>query len=98
MHGTVNVVDAAATTDELGTSVFLVNRSVDSATTVTIDISALGAVSVVEAVALYDDDIHAANTLASPERVSLRAIESTIEDGTLTFELPPVSWAALRLL
>jgi len=97
VHGTVNLVDSAVTSDASGTSVFLVNRDVSEASTVTIDISALGAVSVVEAVALYDDDIHAANTLADPSRVSLREIESTITDGTLTIELPPVSWAALRL-
>jgi alpha-N-arabinofuranosidase len=97
VYGTVKVVDAAVTSDDLGTSVFLVNRVVDSATTVTIDISALGAVSIVEAVALYDDDIHAANTLAEPERVALRPISASIMDGTLTIELPPVSWAALRL-
>jgi len=97
VHGTVKVVDAAVTSDAQGTSVFLVNRAVDSATTVTIDIAALGAVSVVEAVALYDDDIHAANTLESPERVALRPISASTTDGTLTIELPPVSWVALRL-
>jgi len=97
VHGTVNLVDSAVTSDVSGTSVFLVNRGVSASSTVTIDISALGAVLVVEAVALYDDDIHAANTLASPERVQLREIDSTIADGTLTIELPPVSWAALRL-
>ena len=48
----------------------------------------VSAVAVVEAVALYDDDIHAANTLAAPERVQLRDIEWTIADSTLTIELP----------
>jgi alpha-N-arabinofuranosidase len=97
VYGTVNLVDSAVTSDEAGTSVFLVNRSVSETTTVTIDISGLGSVAVVEAVALFDDDIHAANTLSDPERVALRPIETTIEAGTLTIELPPVSWAALRL-
>ena len=86
------------TTDALGTSVFLVNRSLSSATTVTLDVAALGDVSVVEAVSIFDDDIHAANTLADPSRVSLRTITTAdIVDGTLTIELPPVSWTALRL-
>ena len=97
VHGTVNQIDSAVTSDVSGTSVFLVNRGVSEASTVTIDISALGAVAVVEAVALYDDDIHAANTLAAPERVQLRDIEWTIADSTLTIELPPVSWVALRV-
>jgi alpha-N-arabinofuranosidase len=53
---------------------------------------------VVEAVSLFDDDIHAANTLASPDRVSLREVSTPpIVDGVLTIELPPVSWMALRL-
>ncbi|GAB2468511.1 alpha-N-arabinofuranosidase [Conyzicola lurida] len=97
-YGSVKIVDAAATTDALGTSVFLVNRSVDSASTVTIDVSGLGNVAVVEAVSIFDDDIHATNTLASPDRVSLREVAtSPIVDGVLTLSLPPVSWTAIRL-
>jgi alpha-N-arabinofuranosidase len=97
-YGTVKIVDAAVTTDSLGTSVFLVNRSTTDASTVTLDIAALGDVSVVEAVSIFDDDIHAANTLSDPSRVSLRTITTAdIVDGTLTIDLPPVSWTALRL-
>jgi alpha-N-arabinofuranosidase len=97
-YGTVKIVDAAATVDASGASVFLVNRSTDAASTVTIDISGLGSVSVVEAVSIFDDDIHAANTLASPERVQLRTIDTPAPvDGVLTLTLPPVSWTALRL-
>jgi alpha-N-arabinofuranosidase len=97
-YGTVKIVDAAVTTDSLGTSVFLVNRSTTDASTVTLDIAALGDVSVVEAVSIFDDDIHAANTLSDPSRVSLRTITTAdIVDGLLTLELPPVSWTALRL-
>jgi alpha-N-arabinofuranosidase len=97
-YGSVKIVDAAATLDAAGASVFLVNRSVDSASTVTIDVSGLGNVTVVEAVSLFDDDIHATNTLASPDRVSLREVSTApIVDGVLTLTLPPVSWTALRL-
>ena len=47
---------------------------------------------------LYDDDIHAANTLQDPERVGLRPNETArLEDGTVTITLPPVSWTALTL-
>jgi alpha-N-arabinofuranosidase len=97
-YGTVKLVDAAVTTDDGGTSVFLVNRSTSSPTTVTIDLSAFGDVSVVEAVGVWDDDIHARNTVDDQNRVALRDLDgATLVDGTLTVELPPVSWAALRL-
>jgi alpha-N-arabinofuranosidase len=100
-YGTVKLVDAAVTTDDAGTSVFLVNRSTTSPTTVSIDVSALGglgSLSIVEAVGIWDDDIHARNTLDDQERVGLRTLDAaTLVDGTLTVTLPPVSWAALRL-
>jgi alpha-N-arabinofuranosidase len=97
-YGTVKLVDAAVTTDDGGASVFLVNRSTTESTTVTIDLAALGSPSIVESVAIFDDDIHARNTLDDQDRVGLRPLDgATIVDGTLTVELPPVSWAALRL-
>ena len=98
-YGEVGVVDAAATHDaETGiTTIFAVNRSLTETVEFQIDVALLGSASTVSARSLHDSDIHAANTLAAPERVQLRPIESTIADGTLTIELPPVSWAALRL-
>lgn len=99
-HGQVPVLDAVATHDaETGrTSVFLVNRSVDEAMTLTIDIAALGSVSVLESHTLADHDIYAKNTLADPERVTPHPNESvSIAQGTLTVTLPAVSWTALAL-
>ena len=100
-YGTVPVVDAVAThdTDSARTSVFLVNRSQTDDATVTIDISALGEVTVLEAQTLNDDtDVYAANTLQEPERVSLRDNKSVaIGTGIVTVTLPPVSWSALSL-
>jgi alpha-N-arabinofuranosidase len=97
-YGTVKLVDAAVTTDDKGASVFLVNRSTTESSTVTINLGDLGDVSVVEAVGIYDDDIHARNTLDDQNRVSLRTIETpSVADGTITIELPPVSWVALRV-
>ena len=47
---------------------------------------------------LYDDDIHAANTLAHQDRVQLRPNETgRLADGKVTLTLPPVSWTALTL-
>ena len=98
VHGTVNVVDAAATIDGDQTSVFLVNRSQTEATTVTIDTHALGAVDVLECLTLADDDVYAKNTLQDQERVGLLENHSVrVSDGELTIELPPVSWTALSL-
>ncbi|NEN07953.1 alpha-N-arabinofuranosidase [Diaminobutyricibacter tongyongensis] len=98
--GEVNLVDAVATHDDASgtTAVFLVNRSQTEDATVTIDLTALGSVSVVDAQTLADADIQARNTLDDPERVGLRPNPSVVAgDHTLTVTLPPVSWTALSL-
>ena len=98
--GSVPVVDAVAThDDETGAAaVFLVNRSLDTPVTVTVDLRALGGAAVVSAQTLADADISATNTLQHPDRVGLSANDSaTIADGVLTIELPPVSWTAVEL-
>lgn len=100
VYGEAALVDAVATHDaETGRSaVFLVNRSQSEPTTVTIDISALGAVSVLDAQTLSDDDVYAKNTLEDPERVGLSANDSAVTgDGTITVTLPAVSWTAIEL-
>jgi alpha-N-arabinofuranosidase len=99
-YGEVSTVDAVATHDaETGrTAIFLVNRSLDAPTTVTIDVSHLGAVDIAESHTLADEDIYAKNTLADQDRVRPAPNESArIENGTLTIELPPVSWTAIAL-
>jgi alpha-N-arabinofuranosidase len=99
-YGEVNLVDAVATHDDASgtTAVFLVNRSQTEDATVTIDLTALGGVSVVDAQTLADEDIQAKNTLDDPTRVGLRPLESVVAgDHTLTVTLPPVSWTALSL-
>lgn len=99
-YGEVNLVDAVATHDaESGsTSVFLVNRSQTEEATVTIDLAALGGVSVQDAQTLADADIQARNTLEDQERVGLHPNESVVTgDHTVTVTLPPISWTALSL-
>ena len=99
-YGSVPVVDAVATHDaETGRSaVFLVNRSMTEDVRVTVDISALGEVRVLEAQTLSDEDVYAKNTLEDPERVSL-AENATVElaEGSLSIVLPAVSWTAISL-
>ncbi|GMA90192.1 hypothetical protein GCM10025869_07210 [Homoserinibacter gongjuensis] len=99
-HGTASLVDAVATHDaESGeTAVFVVNRSLDESAEFIVDAALLGQVSLVSAESLYDDDIHAANTLSAPDRVRLRPNETArLADGELRVILPPVSWTAVTL-
>ncbi|MEO7121765.1 MAG: alpha-N-arabinofuranosidase [Lacisediminihabitans sp.] len=99
-HGAVGVVDAVATHDEEtgDTAVFLVNRSMDESVELVIDTTHLGDVAVGSADSLHDEDMHAANTLADPERVKMIPNETArIEDGQLRIVLPPVSWTAVTL-
>ena len=63
-----------------------------------IDTSNLGDVSVTSAEGIYDDDIHAANTLSDPERIGLKQNGTArLADGELHITLPPVSWTAVTL-
>lgn len=99
-YGEVSTVDAVATHDaESGkAAIFLVNRSVEAPTAVTIDLSHLGEVSIEEAQVLADDNIYAANTLVDQQRVQLATNASAqLDGGNLTVELPPVSWNAIAL-
>jgi len=99
-HGTVGIVDAVAThDDESGdTAVFLVNRSLEEAVEFVVDVSLLGDVSLGSADSLHDSDMHAANTMADPERVKLQPNETArLVDGELRIILPPVSWTAVTL-
>ncbi|MGW8482992.1 arabinosylfuranosidase ArfA [Microbacterium sp. NPDC055903] len=99
-YGEVSLVDAVATHDAATgrSALFLLNRSLDEAVTVTVDISRLGDVAVLETHTLSDDDIHAANTVADQERVAPVPNETvSITDGVLTITLPPISWSAVSL-
>jgi alpha-N-arabinofuranosidase len=99
-YGEVPLVDAVATFDaETGrTAIFLVNRSLDAPTTMAVDISHLGEVSILETHTLADEDIYAKNTLTDQERVGVSANPTArIADGRLTVELPAVSWTAIAL-
>jgi alpha-N-arabinofuranosidase len=104
-HGEVSVIDAVATYDEStgDVAVFLVNRSMEESSELTIDTSVLtdllpNDLRIVSADSLYSDDIHAANTLEDPERVTPQHNESAVLDGhALRIVLPPVTWTAIAL-
>ncbi len=97
--GDVSAVNAVATTDDAGTSVFLVNRSVSDAAELVIDLRELDAASlaVVESWIVTDPDYRAANTLADPERVAPGPLEVVRQGDELRVSLPAVSWAVVRL-
>ncbi|MFF2631668.1 alpha-N-arabinofuranosidase [Microbacterium sp. NPDC058021] len=100
VYGEVPLVDAVATHDAASgdSALFLVNRSLTEAITVTADIAALGATGILETHTLTDDDVNAKNTLEDPEHVAPRENTSAaISDGILTITLPPVSWTAVAL-
>ncbi len=99
-YGEVPLVDAVATHDAASGAValFLVNRATDGPTTVEVDLSRTAVSRIAETVAVWDEDLTAANTLAQPERVRARTNDTArLDDGRLRIELPPVSWTALSL-
>jgi alpha-N-arabinofuranosidase len=99
-HGEVPLVDAVATHDPAtgAVALFLVNRATGTSTTVEVDLGRAGVSEITETVAVWDEDLTAANTLAEPERVRARTNDTArLEDGRLRIELPPVSWTAVSL-
>ena len=97
--GDVSAVNAVATTDDAGTSVFLVNRSVSDAADLVIDLREFDAASlaVVESWMITDADYRVANTLADPDRVRPQSLEVIRQGDELRVSLPAVSWAVVRL-
>ncbi len=101
--GEVANVNAVATLDDEGVSLFVVNRSTTDASELRVDLGPLAArfgrdLAIVETHLLHEDDRYAANTLDDPERVGVRPIDGAVVDGsTLVLPLPAVSWAAVRL-
>ena len=98
--GEVPLVDAVATHDDAGAVLFVVNRSLDATVQLAVDTRPFGApVSVVECLQLADDDRHACNTAADPDRVRPRALSvpPPDADGEISVPLPPVSWTMVRL-
>lgn len=99
-YGTADLVDAVATFDEATgkLAIFLVNRGLESTERVTISLRDIQLSHVDEAWGLHDDDPYAKNTLDDQDRVALTHNASAIlQDGTLTVDLPPVSWTAISV-
>ena len=98
--GSSDLVDAVATWDAEGEAltVFVVNRAQDAATRIDVPVGAFGDVDVVEALTLANDDHHWRASAEDSTSVLPRSnTTARVEDGTVSIELPPVSWTVLRL-
>ncbi|HEY5821739.1 MAG TPA: alpha-N-arabinofuranosidase [Propionibacteriaceae bacterium] len=97
--GEVDALLSTATHDpETGDLVvFAVNRSRTETLDLTADLAGFRDVRLVEHLMIHDDDPHAVNTEAEPDRVVPRTGKAELTDGVLTASLPPVSWHCLRL-
>lgn len=99
-YGEVAQVISTATYDEETgeIAVFAVNRSRAVELDLSIALAGFGAsLQLVEHSSLYDDDPHAINSEAEPERVVPRKGTSRLEGVRLTAVLPPISWHCIRL-
>lgn len=99
-YGDVPLLDATATYDEETGEVTLlcVNRAVDQPVELRADVRAFAGCRVAEASVLTHDDVRTHNSEEQPDRVAPRPLRDvTLDDGVLSAQLPPVSWAVLRL-
>jgi alpha-N-arabinofuranosidase len=99
-HGTVPVLEAAATLDEAGSALtlFIVNRSQAEAVDLECDLRALSRVASIEQHVLNGRDTDGGNTQDNPDRVRPRSVTPPIPDGgRLHVQLAPVSWNVIRL-
>lgn len=95
-YGDVPVVDAVATRDDDGVTVFAVNRDTARPVNLTLDLRAFPAVARAERITVAEGDLGAANTAAEPDRVRPRRTEVP-PAAPLSVVLPPVSWNVIRL-
>ncbi|MFI5062181.1 MAG: alpha-L-arabinofuranosidase C-terminal domain-containing protein, partial [Actinomycetales bacterium] len=100
--GDVPVVDAVASFDESTgrIALYIVNRSIDEAVEVEIDLAGHGTLDAfsVTAQTLSDSDLNASNTREHPERVGLDDNTTVTRDGdVMRIQLPAVSWTEVLL-
>jgi alpha-N-arabinofuranosidase len=99
-YGDAPYVDAIATIDDERDEIafFAINRSLDSAIPVEVDVRALPGYTVADHRVLTDTDPNAANTAAQPNRVSPAAGQgASLNSNRLQVTLPALSWTAIRL-
>ena len=95
-NGLVSVVDASAILGAQELHVFAVNRSVDQAAVVRVDLADREIAALNNAELLSGPDAKAANSFEKPDVVKAQPFDDvSIAGGTATVELPPLSVAAL---
>jgi alpha-L-arabinofuranosidase len=98
----VPIVDASATYDAQAgrAAVFVANRGLDEAATVEIDLRGIGGAAVASASTLHagsGQDRHTTN-LDAHDAVTPHPLDAyTLADGSLTAQLPPLSWTVFEL-
>ena len=98
-HGQVNVIDASAILGKGRLNVFAVNRSLDEAATVRIELADGEIAALESAEVLYGRDPKATNTFEQPDLVRSQLLEDVrVADGRAQVELPPLSVAAMSYL
>jgi alpha-N-arabinofuranosidase len=100
--GEVPLVDAAATVNQESgqAALFLVNRSLEATTDVTVDLKGLEMNRLASVSAIHEADPHVRNTATMPERVLPKKNQSahlSADGRRLAITLPPVSWTAVTL-
>jgi alpha-L-arabinofuranosidase len=84
--------------DDGSVTAFAVNRSRTQPLPLEVALGSLGLTTVVEHSAVADADPEARNTLDDPERVVPHEVTgTTLQDGTLSATLEPLSWNVIRL-
>ena len=98
-HGTVPLLQSTAVYGEDGTlTLFAVNRDTTRPMSLTADLRQVPVDGPVEHLYLADQDRHASNTLAEPDRVTPRQGATVkLDGGMLQAELPPLSWNVIHV-
>jgi len=100
-YGDSAVIDSVATYDaEVGElTVFVVNRSTDQSTRVALATSGLGSVRVLDAQTLSHEDVHWRASADDAHTFGPENNNSVVvnDDGTVSVDLPAVSWSVIRL-
>ncbi|MES1171451.1 MAG: alpha-L-arabinofuranosidase C-terminal domain-containing protein, partial [Actinomycetota bacterium] len=97
-YGDVSAVNAVVTQTADGSlRAFAVNRDLDSAHELALDVSAFGAIASVSVTLLGGPDPLATNTADAPDRVVPTSGTAVVEGATVRVELPSVSWAAVTV-
>ena len=98
-YGEVPSIACAATFDAATgqIAIFVVNRNSSEPQQVDVDLRSCGDLAIAHRMLLADDDIHAVNSAANPDRVQFTTAAAELTAGALTVSLPPVSFAAIVL-